>query len=267
VILMPVASLQNPRIKYIRKLAHRKFRDKEQKFLVEGSLMVAEALRVSWPLELLVYTGEWGAGAAGQTILRLAGEANLKCLAVEKKVFDALASTDTPQGVLAVARQREENLTGLLGRKPSLLLLADAVQDPGNFGTMIRSADAAGAEGVLFTGGTVDLYNPKTLRATMGSVFHLPVLPVSGGEELLEQLSRAGLQLVAGDPGAKEILSGCDLTRPTVLAVGNEARGCSEKILQKADRVVRIPMPGRAESLNAAMAAAIMLYEAVRQRS
>jgi len=264
---MPVASLQNPQIKYIRKLGHRKFREKEQKFLVEGNLMVAEALRFNWPLGLLVYTGEWGASAAGQTILRLAGEANLKCLAVEKKVFDAIASTDTPQGVLAVACRKEEDLPTMLGRKPSLLLLVDAVQDPGNFGTMIRSADAAGADGVLFTRGTVDLYNPKTLRATMGSVFHLPVLPVSGVEELLEQLSRAGLQLVAGDPGAKEILADCDFTRPTVLAVGNEVRGCSEKILQRADRVVRIPMPGRAESLNAAMAAAIMLYEAVRQRS
>ena len=262
---MPVASLQNPQIKYIRKLARRKFREKEQKFLVEGTLMVAEALQSNWPLELLIYTAEWGAAPAGQEILSLAGEVNLPCVLVEKRVLAAAAAAQTPQGVLAVARRREENPAGLFRRKPSLLLLVDAVQDPGNFGAMIRAADAAGADGVLFTGGTVDLYNPKTLRATMGSVFHLPVLPVLA-EELPAQFSGAGLQLVAGDPGAEEVLAGCDLTRPTVLAVGNEARGCSEKILCRADRVVRIPMPGRAQSLNAAMAAAIMLYEAVRQR-
>lgn len=264
---MPVASLQNPLIKYIRKLAHRKYREKEQKFLVEGSLMVAEALRFNWPLELLVCTGEWGASAAGKKALELAGGVNLKCLAVEKKVFDAIAAAETPQGVLAVACRREEDFAGLLKKKPSLLLLVDAIQDPGNLGAMIRSADAAGADGVLLTRGTVDLYNPKTLRATMGSVFHLPVLTASGVDGLLEELAEAGLQLVAGDPGAKRILAGCDFTRPTVLAVGNEARGCSEKILRRADRIVRIPMPGRAESLNAAMAAAIMLYEVIRQRS
>ncbi|MEW6273713.1 MAG: RNA methyltransferase [Bacillota bacterium] len=263
---MPVASLQNPQIKYIRKLAQRKFREKEKKFLVEGSLMVAEAFSFRWPLELLVYTGEWSASDAGQKILSMAEEVNLRSLLVEKAIFKKLTATDTPQGVLAVACRREEELAALLKKKPSLLLLVDAVQDPGNLGTIIRSADAAGANGVILTQGTVDLYNPKTLRATMGSLFHLPVLTASGVDGVLAQLAGVGLQLVVGDPEGETLLSHCDFTRPTVLVIGNEARGCSEKILQRADQIIRIPMPGRAESLNVAMAAAIMLYEVVRQR-
>ncbi len=264
---MSVTSPQNPQIKYLRKLAQRKFREKERRFIVEGSLLVAEALSFGWPLELLVYTGEWGASRQGQKILRLAEKINLKRLEVDKALFAELAATQTPQGVLAVARRREDGLTGLLEKKPSLFVLADAVQDPGNLGTIVRCADAAAADGVLLTKGTVDLFNPKTLRATMGSVFHLPVLTVVETDRLLAQLARAGLQLVVGDPEAKKILPDCNFTLPTVLAVGNEARGCSDEIMKRAHQVVRIPMPGRAESLNVAMAAAIMLYEVVRQRS
>lgn len=263
---MPVLSAQNPQIKYIRKLARRKFREKERKFLLEGNLLVAEALSWHWPLELLLYTREWGLRPEGQKILSLAKENGLKSLEVERAIFEQLVSLETPQGVLAVARRREEDLAGLLRKNLSLVLLVDGVQDPGNLGAMIRSADAAAADAVLLTKGTVDLYNSKTLRATMGSLFHFPVLTGADGDTLPEQLAEAGLQLIVGDPAAKCLLNSCDFTRPTMLAVGNESRGVSEKILFRADRVVRIPMPGRAESLNVAMAAAIMLYEVVRQR-
>jgi TrmH family RNA methyltransferase len=264
---MLVKSFQNPRLKYIRKLAQQKFREKERKFIVEGSLMVEEALSSKWPLEILVYTNEWSFSRAGRKILQQAEEINLKKLEVEKIVFNRLATAETPQGVLAVAHQKENDLVNLLRNNLSLLLLVDAIQDPGNLGAIIRSADAAAVQAVLFTRGTVELYNPKTLRATMGSLFHLPVLAVLEVDSLLEQLTACGWQLVVGDPKAEIILSRHNFTRPTVLAVGNESRGCSEKILKRANQIVSIPMPGRAESLNVAAAAAIMLYEVVRQRS
>jgi len=263
---MLVTSAQNTLVKYIQKLAQRKFREKEQKFCLEGSLMVEEALLCRWPLELLAYTEEWGSSPAGRDILGLAREKNLKRIEIKENIFKRISTAQTPQGVLAVARFPEGNLADLLAQKPSLLVLVDAVRDPGNLGTIIRSADAAAAGGVLLTKETVDLYNPKTLRATMGSIFHLPVIADLETDELPSLLSSAGLRIVAGDPAAKDILSSCNFTLPTVLAVGNEGRGCSETLLKKAGQVVRIPMPGLAESLNVALAASIMLYEVVRQR-
>lgn len=261
-----LTSLQNPRLKYIRRLAVKGFGEKEGKFLAEGSLLVEEALLSRWPLELLVYTGEWRESPSGRKILELARKAAVPGLEVAGEIFAKLAATQTPQGVLAVARRQEEDFSALIKKKPALLVLVDGVQDPGNLGTIIRSADAAAADGVLLTKGTVDLYNPKTVRGTMGSLFHLPVLTVAQARAALKEMAGAGLQLVAGDPSAETLLFACDFTRPTVLAVGNEARGCSPEILRLADRVVRIPMPGRAGSLNVAAAAAVMLYEVVRQR-
>lgn len=261
-----VTSPQNPRLKYVRRLAGRRFREREGKFLVEGSLLVEEALLSRWPLELLVFTEEWKKSSPGRKILALAKRAAVPLLEVAAGIFAELAGTQSPQGVLAVARRREENFPALVRRKPALLVLVDAVQDPGNLGTIIRCADAAGAGGVLVTKGTVDPYNPKTVRGTMGSLFHLPVLALAETAEALQEVAGAGLQLVVGDPGAKTPLFACDFTRPTLIAVGNERRGCAPEILAQADKIVCIPMPGRANSLNVAAAAAIMLYEAVRQR-
>jgi TrmH family RNA methyltransferase len=263
---MPVTSLHNPQVKYLSCLARRRFREREGKFIIEGNLMVREALLYKWPLEQLIYIPSWEKSSQGQTILALASAAGIQLLEVSEAVFCKLAGTKTPQGVLAVGRYQETPLTQLFDRSPSLLLLVDGVQDPGNLGTIVRSADAAGAQGVILLKGTVDLYNPKTLRATMGSLFHLPAIEVSQAGDVLRFASATGLQLVAGAPAAVETLSSCDLTLPTILAVGNESSGCSDEILRQANHVVSISMPGHAESLNAAVAASIMLYEAVRQR-
>jgi TrmH family RNA methyltransferase len=263
---MQVVSAQNTLVKYIQKLDRRKFREKEKRFCLEGSLMIEEALLFRWPMELLAYTRKWSIGRAGRDILRLASEMNLKRIEIKEDIFQSISTTQTPQGVLAVARFPENNLEELLTRKPSLLVLVNSVRDPGNLGAIIRGADAAAADGLLLTKKTVDLYNPKTLRATMGSIFHLPVVTSLETDDLPSRLGSAGLRIVVGDPSARDILSSCDFTLPTVLAVGNEARGCSETLLRKADQIVRIPMPGRAESLNVAQAASIMLYEVIRQR-
>lgn len=153
----------------------------------------------------------------------------------------------------------------VLSRPSPLILIADGLQDPGNLGTMIRTADAAGADGVFTTPGTVDLYNPKVLRASMGSLFHLPVLPVSSVARLLSEVTGVGLMVLAADAGAEENLYQFDLRGPVLFAVGNEGAGVSPLLLAHSRRVA-IPMPGRAESLNAAVAASILLFEAVRQR-
>ncbi|MBE3586708.1 MAG: RNA methyltransferase [Thermoanaerobacter sp.] len=259
-----ISSKSNPKIKYLRRLARRRQREKEGHFLLEGVRLIEEALLSGWPVKMLVYTPPLGERAGA--LLELAGERGAQLMPVDEGLFCELADTQTPQGVLAVVQSPGYTPEGLLAGGASLLLLVDGVQDPGNLGTMIRSASAAGAGGVLLLPGTVDLYNPKTIRATMGSLFHLPVLGVREGEELVARLKAAGFLLVAGVPAGGVPLPAVDMTGPTVLAVGNEARGISPWLLQYADIQATIPMPGRAESLNVAMAASIMLYEVVRQR-
>lgn len=261
---METYSKANPHIKYVRRLARRRYRDKEGRFLLEGVRLVAEALHCGWPVEMLIYTP--AVNGRAMTLVDSARERGIQLLPVAEKLLAELADTSTPQGVLAVVQKPGYTLERILAREPSLVVLVDGVQDPGNLGTIIRSADAAGADGVILFPGTVDLYNPKTIRATMGSLFHLPVTTVRDGQEVLARLSTAGLQLVAGTPGATIPLPRLDLTRPTVLVVGNEGAGLSSLLLSAAGHLVGIPMPGRAESLNVAAAASIMLYEVIRQR-
>ncbi|MDQ0287437.1 TrmH family RNA methyltransferase [Desulfofundulus luciae] len=257
-------SKANPQVRYLRRLARRSQRDKEGHFLLEGVRLVEEALASGWPVKMLVYSPSGSERAA--VLLEAARERGVQLLPVEEKLLAELADTATPQGVLAVVEKPGYTLEETLAAGPSLLLLVDSVQDPGNLGTIIRSADAAGAGGVILFPGTVDLYNPKTIRATMGSLFHLPVAAVREGEDVLTRLRAAGFMLVAGVPAGGIPLPVVDMTGPVVLAVGNEARGLSPWLLERADFLATIPMPGRAESLNVAAAASIMLYEAVRQR-
>ncbi|AEG14255.1 RNA methyltransferase, TrmH family, group 3 [Desulfofundulus kuznetsovii DSM 6115] len=259
-----IHSKTNPHIKYLRRLARRRQREKEGHFLLEGVRLVEEALYTGWPVKMLVYTPS--AGERAGALLELARERGIQILVVEEGLLNELADTETPQGVLAVVERPRYTLEEILAPGPSLLLLVDGVQDPGNLGTMIRSADAAGAGGVILFPGTVDLYNPKTIRATMGSLFHLPVVTVREREGALTRLNAAGLMLVAGVPAGGMPLPAVALTRPLALAVGNEARGLSPELLARADLLATVPMPGRAESLNVAAAASIMLYEVVRQR-
>lgn len=262
-----ISSLQNPKIKYIRKLAQRNFRQKERKLVVEGIRLVEEALTSHWHTETFVYTEEGVQGERGEKLLKLAVQRKADIFQVPQSIMKELSDTETPQGVLAVLWQPELALADVLpsGRQP-LVVVVDGVQDPGNLGTIIRSADAAGAGGVILLKGTVDLYNPKTLRSTMGSLFHLPIVPVEDVEKALKYLTSVGLTLVVGEPVGGVPLFSTDLTIPVGLVVGNEGAGPRPEVFQYRHRKVTIPMPGRAESFNVAMASAILLYEVVRQR-
>ena len=262
-------SKQNSRIKYIRRLYQKKYRDSEGKFIIEGVRFVEEALNANWPLEAVFYEPSLKGGDRGRRLLENLSHNCAVLVAVEKTLFSELADTASPQGILAVAKKPAQpnfDPVGWNENKKDLLMLVDGVQDPGNLGTIIRSADAAGADCVFLLKGTVDPYNTKTLRSTMGSIFHIPISSVVDRTSFLVSLIAAGWNLVVGDPAAQTLLSGADLTRSTVLVVGNEASGVSEDLHQNASSLVKIPMPGRAESLNAGVAAGIMLYEAVRQR-
>lgn len=260
-----ITSRSNPVIKSLRRLlSDRRRREKEGCFLVEGVHLVEEALSSGWPVRLILHTPV--AAVRAGFLLQKAKEQGIPLLAVEEGLMAELAETVTPQGIMALVEMSRYNLQSLLESAPSLLVLVDGVQDPGNLGTIVRSAAAAGAQGVVLLPGTVDLYNPKTIRATMGSLFHLQVVAVEERAEALWCIKGAGFLLVAGVPAGGKPLYELDLTGPVALAVGNEARGLSPELLACSDFLATIPMPGRAESLNVAAAASIMLYEVVRQR-
>lgn len=265
---MYLASRQNPRIKYLRRLAARRFRDKEGKFLVEGIRFVEEALNSSFPVEMLVYCRKAGNTPRGQTLLATAAARDIPLLEVEETLFQELADTVTPQGVLALVARRRLELTDLrAGAGPWLLVLVDGVLDPGNLGTIVRAADAAGADGVILLKGTADIFSPKALRATMGSIFHVPLIQGVPVTEIKSFLARHGIKLIAGTPHEGKIVSASNLAVSCAIGVGSESRGLGETVLSGAVERVYIPMPGRAESLNVAVSAAILLYEAVRQRT
>ncbi|WP_066640344.1 TrmH family RNA methyltransferase [Desulfolucanica intricata] len=264
---MLITSEANPHIKYLKRLARRRFREEEEKFIIEGVRFVEEAVSCGWSLETVVYTPRVVQKDRGKRLLDSIAKLNIPTIEVTEAIFSNLSFTVTPQGVLAVVKAYKNNLTNLLQNKQnSLFVMIDGIQDPGNLGTIIRIADAAGAAGVILAKGTVDLYNPKTLRATMGSIFHLPVIMAGEAGEVAEGLLQNGVRLVVGIPQARLPVYHADLTGPVALVVGSEANGVSEKVKALAEYQINIPMPGRAESLNAAAAAAIMCYEAIRQR-
>lgn len=230
------------------------------RFLIDGIRLVEEALTAGAPVEQLLVTP----GASSPrlaALLEAARSRGIPLVEVAPHVLEAVSGVDTPQGVVAVVRHLAVALDEALGRPDLLLLIADRIQDPGNLGTMIRTADAAGASGVAVTPGTVDPTNPKAARAAMGSLFHLPVAEMEP-DRLLAALSAHGARLLAADAAGTVSARDADYTRPLAIAVGNEGEGLSPTWVEKADQVVRIPLWGRAESLNVAVAAGILLYEA-----
>jgi TrmH family RNA methyltransferase len=269
----PIRSAHNPLVKYLLKLKKRKFREREGKFIIEGVRFVEEALAADWPVEMVLFPPGLLESPRGAGLAAAASAKNIKTVLIDEYLAGVLAFTETPQGVLALcgmpARRPGDMDWALPAPDPdrnTLLVVVDGISDPGNLGTIIRSADAFGADGVVLLKRTVDLYNSKTLRATMGSLFHLPVVS-NAGTELLSGLSDRGIALLAPVPAGGVPAGRLDLKRPLALVVGSEASGPSREVLSLPHEKVTIPMPGRAESLNAGVAASILMYEVARQRS
>ena len=187
-------------------------------------------------------------------------EAGVDVEFVTEQVLDAMADTVTPQGVLAVCHQFPTSVKD----GPRLLAILEEVRDPGNAGTIVRAADAAGADGVIFTGRSVDLYNPKVVRASTGSIFHLPVAVGASLVPVLQRVRAAGISVLAADIKGEDLLAARHdgtLAKPTAWLFGNEARGLTDEHLALADRSIAVPLYGRAESMNLATAASVCLYE------
>jgi TrmH family RNA methyltransferase len=235
----------------------------EGAFVLEGANVVSTALAAGADLEALYVAPE--ADTVCPELLALASSHGLEVLRLAAGVLERVSDTVSPQPVLAVARRRPSVLGELAGA--DLVVVAVDVRDPGNAGTLVRSAEAAGAQGVVFCRGSVDVTNPKTVRASAGALFHVPVVEGGDPQEVLGVLGDLGLVRIGASARGGDAPDRIDLTRRVALVFGNEAHGLPADLDNGLDGLVTIPMPGRAESLNLGMAAAILLYEAHRQRA
>lgn len=256
-----VQSRQNARVKELRAAFARSARTERGLLAIEGTRLLQEAIASHLQLAtVFVRTGS-------EALLDSLGiPETTEVLSLPPQVFASAVDTESPQGVAALVHPPAFTLDQVLSGAQPLLLIAAGVQDPGNLGTIIRSAEAFGATGYVTLPGTVSPDNQKTLRASAGSIFRLPGITICE-DHLFHELAQRKIRTLAAVASQGDSLARHDLTRPSALIIGNEGSGIPEEILRRADARVTIPMPGPVESLNAAIAASILLYEAARQRS
>jgi len=261
--LSVITSTSNSTIKFVKNLHQRKHREREGKFFVEGVKMVQEAIASELKVDCILMSEDSLNDLQG--LRREAEQKRIRVLAVSGKVFGEIADTQTPQGVLAVMVMPEHGLNLLLNREKCLLVVLDCIQDPGNMGTIIRTMDAAGGDGVILLKGCTDPFGMKAVRSTMGSIYRVPVLMVEERQGFFSRLSSSGFHIVASHLKGQNIFKWGGGHRKTALVIGNEAHGVAGDIEEFADSLVKIPMVGGAESLNASVAAGILIYEIFRK--
>lgn len=254
-----ITSTSNPQVKNLQQLLKKaKLRKEQDVFLAEGMKMFREA-----PKNRIQKT------YISKTLYEEQGPeflCGLEAEVLSDHVFAAVSDTKTPQGILCVLKQYHYTLADLLEKEAPHLLLLEDLQDPGNLGTIMRTAEGAGVDGVILNRTAVDLYNPKVIRATMGSVYRMPFLYVEELEEVLPVLKKKGVRTYAAHLKGKRCYDEEDYRTGCAFFIGNEGNGLSEELSRRADVRIRIPMHGKLESLNAAVAASILMYEVCRQR-
>lgn len=256
-----VTSLANPIVKDIKSLAMKKFRDQRNAFMAEGLKLVIDALDLGWTIDILVFAkSAMGNPAVEKVAARTVASGGL-VLEVTEKVLAAITRRDNPQMVVGVFRQRWKPLVEVRPAAGDVWVALDRVRDPGNLGTVIRTADAVGAKGVILVGDTTDPFAVETVRATMGSVFAVPVAKASEQEFLAWRKGFSGLLVGTHLKGAVDYRSVPYAGKPVVLLMGNEQQGLPETLASACDRLVLIPQAGRADSLNLAVATGVMLFE------
>lgn len=256
-----INSLNNPKIKSVIALNKAKERKKTHSFTVEGIKMIDE-IPDDWKINQIFVSEEF----VIKNNKYLDKFIDVEIVKVSDQVFKHISDTVTPQGIKVIVSEKEHGIQKIIQKENPLIIIVENLQDPGNLGTIIRTADAANADGIILSCGTVELYNPKVIRSTMGSIFHLPIVFSQDLNEVIPLLQEKNIMTIATHLKGEIYPYSLDLTKGCALIIGNEGNGISDKIANKTDTYVKIPMLGKAESLNAAMAAGIVMYEAVRQR-
>lgn len=257
---------RNLLIKEVRSLKNKDSREDKGLYFIEGARFVAEALKGNMNIKYIVLSEAFLSNAGSSVLLQKINENDIVSYVIPDSIFSSVSDTKTPQGILAVLPLERKQLKDAVF-DGGLLVILDTIKDPGNMGTIIRTADAAGCEGVIIPEGCVDVYNPKVLRSTMGSVFHVPVYHCCSMAEAMDIAGKNGYLLYASHLEGSVSIYEADLSARIALIIGSEAEGIGEQTAKDANLLIRIPMEGRAESLNASVAAGIMIFEAMRQKS
>lgn len=260
-IMREITSKNNQIFKFFQKLESKKYRDRFGLYLIEGENLIEEAHKNGAEFqEILVRMG------AGDRFIKPWMD-DEKVYLVEPKLFQEVAQTETSQGVIASVKKPDLSLKDFENKKSSgNFVVLDRLQDPGNIGTIIRTADAAGYELIVALKGTADIFSPKVVRSTTGSLFRMPIVFAEDNDELVEFAHKTGKKLVATCLDDSRFYYDEDLSENIALIVGNEGNGISQELIDKSDVKIKIPMHGSIESLNASVAAAIIMYESVRKR-
>ena len=249
---MIITSKDNEIIKNIKKLKEKKYR--LDSYIVEGIKMVKEAINENQEIALIAIREDFKIDFDTK---------NIKTVIISNKIFNDISDVKTPQGILAVIKKNQNNQ---IETNQEYILALDSLQDPGNMGTIIRTADSANINQIIINKTTVDPYSPKVIRSTMGAIYRTNIIEVEDLKTTLKEMKSKGFQIITTDLKATQSIYDINYNNKTVVVIGNEANGVSQEILQIADKKVIIPMLGKTESLNASIAASIMIYEYVRQK-
>jgi len=258
--------LSKAQIAELSRLKTKKGRGQQGRFLVEGLRLCEEAADSSWPIESVLFTAPFEQKPIGNKLLRKLQARKAELLPVRSPVLDRLSDTVTAQGIICVVKMRTVRLSDLLEKKPRVLIALDGIRDPGNVGTLIRTADAFGVDGVILSRDTVELYNPKVVRASMGSMFHLPIPDELDLEMTVTRLKGRKFKIVGTDVAEGPGTEALSRAGRICLLIGGEAEGLNRRLRGLCDRIVHISTSGRAESLNVAVAGGILLHEIMKKR-
>ena len=261
-----ISSRSNKFIKYLKSLTLARNRHKEGLFLIEGVRIIEEAIERKGCIEKLIVTPLGYNNDRVKALVDSASGRGMETMWVADRVIDYISETKANQGIMALVRPEEYAEKDLENGSIPIIVVAHLLQAPGNIGTIVRVAEAAGAGGVVITPGTVDFFNPKALRATMGSIFRLPTVRVASLEGFVDTFKKKGYQVVAAMVSAKTHYFNLDYSKPTILLIGQEGAGLTPEAIELTDGQISIPMATMIDSLNVASAASVILFEAVRQK-
>lgn len=259
---MVITSKDNEKIKYLKKLKDKKYRDQENCYIIEGIKLIKEAIEENIKIKLIVVCDD----CAQENILNsdLKYEiAKYECIYVAEKIFTSLTNVVNPQGILAVIEKN--NTSSKINYDEDLFLILDDIQDPGNMGTILRTADSINLKQIIVSKESADVYNPKVVRSTMGAIFRVNVIESEDITKIIKEMKKHDIKIMATSLQTDKSIYDISYNK-TAIVIGNEANGVSSQVMNLADIKAKIPMFGKTESLNASVATSVILYEAVRQK-
>ena len=259
-MISEIKSKDNDKVKYTKALLKPKGRNKEKKFIIEGFRILTLALECDAKLEYVFINEVFEKKQEHKEFLDLLESKNIKIYKTSNKIFLDMVDTENTQGILGVLKYKERNLVDNINNDDKFVLILDRIQDPGNMGTIIRTADSAGVDAIILLKGCVDIYNPKVIRSTMGSIFDMNIINATQ-DEAVEFLKKNGFNIVSSYLHTDNYYHQTEYGDKVALVIGNEANGINDDLISVSDKLVKIPIYGKAESLNAAISSAILMYE------